>query len=101
MHDFLIRSTGTLNDETILSGAAALSLDRKPFDACLAVGQSAKVDAHTQEAAMLGITSTPAFLLGVANEDRSIRVTTTLKGTRSIGEFKNAIDALLLQTGSR
>jgi hypothetical protein len=55
----------------------------------------AAVRADSESAIELGLTGTPAFLIGRVQEDRLVRVMTAFTGARPLSEFARAIDDTL------
>jgi protein-disulfide isomerase len=97
MHDALFAEQEALGLEDLRRRAVALGLDTAAFDACLQSGaHAARVAAGSAEAARLGVTGTPTFLIG-----RSAGATVTdirvVRGAQPFVNFKSGIDALLAE----
>jgi protein-disulfide isomerase len=100
MHDRLFAVPGAL--EPWGDHAAALGLDVRAFEECLASGRhAASIRRGASEASRLGIRSTPYFLVGRTERDgSSIRVVATLQGARPFAAFKEILDRLLTESAS-
>jgi protein-disulfide isomerase len=95
MHDALFADQGALATEDLRQRAAALGIDTAAFDACLQSGTyAARVADGAAEAARLGVTGTPTFLIGRTAGDKvtDIRV---IRGAQPFASFKSGIDGLL------
>jgi hypothetical protein len=64
MHDRLYRDQHHIDKEDLLQAADSLKIDRGLFASCLAGPTPLEVTADSSEAARLGITRTPTFLIG-------------------------------------
>lgn len=96
MHDALFAEPGRLTGEALITGAVALGLDEASFRACLAGGETRdRVSRDAAEARALGITGTPAFLVGTTEPDGRVRVTEVISGARPIETFREAIERAL------
>lgn len=94
-HDKLF-ATSERDDAALLSLAASIGLDMNRYSDCLArIGTT--VDSDRDLARRLGISGTPAFLLGKLQSDGSMKVVTIIRGTQPISAFASAIDPLLDQ----
>lgn len=98
MHEALFANQSKLPDLQFGVLAAQLGLNVSHFESCRSEGATAKrVDADKTEAAALGITSTPTFLIGAVLPNNRVRVTHVLVGAKPIGEFTDSLERLLAQ----
>ena len=96
MHDALFAEPGRLDEAALAARAVAVGLDDARFRACLTGGETRdKVARETAEAREIGVTGTPAFLLGVTEPDGRVRVTEVISGARPIEFFREAIERAL------
>jgi protein-disulfide isomerase len=95
MHDRLFAHQGQL--EPWSAHARALGLDVPAFEECLnSHRNAAAIRRGMAEARLLGVASTPYFLLGRTEaEGTKVRVVTVLQGARPFAAFKEPIDRLL------
>lgn len=77
----------------------AIGLDVAAFDACVASDRlDAAIRRDIAEAQKLGITGTPAFLIGRTDAKSSkLTVATAVRGARPFAEFKAEIDKVLAE----
>ena len=75
--------------------AGRLGLNASAFDDCLRREPVSTIQADKAEAARLGITGTPAFLVGTLRNGEDIQVRTTIAGAKPYAEFQTAIEHLL------
>lgn len=93
MHARLFASQRQL--EPWLAHAQALGLDDGAFEACMSSGRHLQeIQRNAAQAQRGGISSTPTFLLGVADGD-TVRVVRRLRGAAPYPMFKAEIDSLL------
>jgi protein-disulfide isomerase len=93
MHDLLFAQE-LLDDETLLSLADSVDIDREQFDACLMDGAVAgRVHSSVDEAKRLGIRGTPAFLFGTRLDDGRVGVIRALSGARPFDDFVRPLEA--------
>jgi protein-disulfide isomerase len=97
MHDLMYSNQGKLSLTNLPTHAVALGLDAAKFQACLDSGKFADpIKNDAAEAAKLGLTGTPSFLLGVTTpNDGKIKVVKVIKGAQKFDNFKAAIDEIL------
>ena len=80
----------------IRSQARRLRLNASAFDECLAgSGAPQVIQANKSEAAKLGITATPAFLVGTLKNGEEIQVGATIVGAKPYDDFRAVIEDLL------
>lgn len=93
MHAALFQEASRLADSDLLSRARAIGLEVSRFESCLTSGAtSTRVQEDVKQARLLGLTATPAFLIGRRQNDGRINVTTVLRGVRPLDEFVEAIE---------
>jgi protein-disulfide isomerase len=80
--------------------ATAIGLDVAGFAACLVDHGSKVVETEKQEAARLGVSSTPNFFIGKRLEGGVIRVITKVPGAMDYSYFRRGLDAALVQETS-
>lgn len=99
MHDRLFANPQTLGPAQLPTHAAAVGLQAAAFDQCLASGKfTSKIRKDIADAEALGITGTPAFVVGkTAPGSPTIKVETFLYGAKPYAAFKAEIDKLLGQ----
>lgn len=93
MHERLFQGDGILAEEALRATADLVGLEPQMFIACLDSGRSVtKISGEVALATQLGVTGTPAFLLGTLANGEVI-VSSVLTGARPLEEFKAAIEA--------
>jgi protein-disulfide isomerase len=97
MHDLLFQQDGGLDESRGSLLASTLRLDRKAFDACLHRPHRS-VTQDQASADRLGISSTPTFLIGTVQSDRSVKIAHVLIGAKPFARFKEVFDELLRVT---
>jgi protein-disulfide isomerase len=97
MHDRLFANQQQLQPEALEKHAEALGLDVQTFKTCLDSNKYAdKVTASLQEGQKLGVTGTPAFVLGYTEGDGTeVKAVKFLVGALPFDTFKSNIDKLL------
>jgi len=95
MHDRLFASQQALEPWT--PHAQAVGLDVPKFEACLASGKfDAEIRRQMGEAKKVGVTGTPAFLIGRTEPNgKQVKVLAVLKGAKAFADFKTELDRLL------
>ena len=99
MHDRLFANQKEL--EPWAPHAQAIGLDITAFDACVASEkEDAAIRREMAEVQKLGITGTPAFLIG-RTEPKSSKLTilAAVRGARPFADFKTELDKLLAESG--
>lgn len=93
MHDQLFTNQRALDPKDLLLHARTVALDLTSFSSCLAGGKYlAGIRRGLDEGLRLGVTSTPTFLLGVAeSKGAKIRVSRGIKGAVSYSYWKRVI----------
>lgn len=96
MHDALFEGGGKLNPDDVLGYASSIGLQEGSFKTCLTSGKfNNDIKQDVQDARSAGIRGTPAFVIGLTNEDRVSG--TLIAGTRPFSAFKSEIDKLISQ----
>ena len=95
MHDLLFSQPKQLDDASLNRRAKALQLDSERFEECLQQTADGPVQADLASAATLGLTGTPAFLIGTVQPDGRVRVVERLAGARPFTDFQRLLDKLL------
>ncbi len=98
MHDLLFEHQQALAPAQLPGYAAEIGLDVPAFQACLADGKHAgRIRDHIRTAHSLGITGTPAYVLGrrISGSDK-VQVVEVIKGVPEYDELEARIKALLV-----
>ena len=96
MHDRLFANYKAL--EPWNAHAEALGLDVPAFEECLASGRHASgVRRDMREAAKVGVTGTPSFVLGTTDPEdpKKVKGLKFIRGAKSFATFKTEIDSAL------
>jgi protein-disulfide isomerase len=102
MHDRLFASQEALKPSDLLSHARALDLDQVKFQSCLDGGtMAARIAEDVAEARRLGLTGTPAFLIGEIDSHSNVRVTQRITGAQPFQVFHTALERLLIKPTRR
>ena len=98
MHDRLFSNQKEL--EPWAPHAQAVGLDLTAFDACVASDkEDSAIRRDIAEMQKLGITGTPAFLIGRTDPKSSkLTILAALRGARPFADFKTELDKLLAET---
>lgn len=104
MHDSLFGRPEQLDDPAILARVPDLGLDLVEFKTCFGTTgrlnpKTEVVDKDTSSGRKLGITATPAFLIGRRTPNGGVRVLSTLLGSRPLKEFAAALDQAAAEAG--
>jgi protein-disulfide isomerase len=95
-HDQLFANQKALTDSDLNSVARSIKLTQSTFDSCMAQGRaSSKITADLAEAKRLGLTGTPAFLLGHIQDDGTIVLTHKIVGSQPFKVFETTLNELL------
>jgi protein-disulfide isomerase len=100
MHDRLFEQPNQLDESGVQGLAAGLGLDVKAFKDCLHGPTRDRVLADAKGAAALGISGTPAFLIGTRQADNKLKVRTVLSGLKPLNEFRKALTTTIAQADS-
>lgn len=93
MHDFLFRSSRSLDQSTVASGARSIGLASPAFDECISNGQEGRITQDLAEAKRLGVSGTPTFFIGRLLPGNRLQVDKRLNGAQAFTAFKVAIEA--------
>jgi protein-disulfide isomerase len=100
MHDSLFQTPVRLDEPDLEAHARDVGLDLAAFATCMGGEESrAAVSADAGAARGLGVTATPAILIGIATADASVRVLEVIPGARPVDEFAKALDRALADKG--
>jgi protein-disulfide isomerase len=95
MHDRLFANQDSLAPKDLVEHARAIGLDVRPFRKCLDDGRYAEsIRGSMAEAKKLGMTGTPALLLGVS-DGQQIKNVKLMTGALPFAVFKAEIDKML------
>lgn len=96
MHDRLFSEPSRLLSSDLRDAATEIGVDRAAFESCLGATETvALVQQDKTEAARLGITSTPTFVIGRLDADGRVRATDVLSGAKPVAAFREILDRLL------
>jgi protein-disulfide isomerase len=96
MHDRLFREPTRLLSSDLEDAATEIGVDRASFESCLSATKTAAlVQEDMAEAARLGISSTPTFIIGRLDADGRVRATDVLSGAKPVEAFREILDRLL------
>ena len=96
MHDTMFQNQAALAPEQLTTHAKTLGLNETNFQQCLDSGKfAADINKDIADAGSVGITGTPAFLVGVIQPDGRVKVVKKISGARPYADFKAAIDGAL------
>ena len=100
MHDKMFANQRKLGVENLKTFAVELGLDSTAFDTCMDDGKYAKqISADLTTGGRMGITGTPAFVLGLTDpkDPNKANVTQFISGAQSLEKFTQVIEDLLKQ----
>jgi protein-disulfide isomerase len=96
MHDLLFRDGKELEDAHLMAKATTVGLDVPAFLTCLNGAPIDKVRVEEETARELGLTSTPTFMIGLADPGgRSVKVLRRISGVSTVQAFSATLDELL------
>lgn len=96
MRSVLFANHPALTPPRLLDYAAAIGLNRKAFEQCLADGLGkAQVKADMAEGERLGVTSTPTFFVGTVQSNGTIRVFRRVRGSLPYHVIRAELQKLL------
>lgn len=95
-HDVLFANQKTLTSADLSNHARSVGLNISNFESCLHDGKlAAKVAADLGEAKQLGLTGTPAFLIGEVGKDGFVTATRKILGSQPYAVFETVLNELL------
>jgi protein-disulfide isomerase len=95
MHQAIFLDQAHLEEPSLVERARKIGLSIPQFSNCLATGTTAGVvQADTDAAQALRLTSTPSFLIGARQADGRVKATVRLTGARPFDEFRKAIESI-------
>jgi protein-disulfide isomerase len=95
MHDRLFANQTALSASALSDDAKAIGVNQKRFTTCLAGNAPATVNSDHAEGERVGIKSTPTFLIGTLQADRSVNVVTKVIGAQPYAVFKRELEKAL------
>lgn len=94
MHRALFEDAKKLAEPDLMRRAKAVGLNVPQFGACLSAGAMAsRIREDAKMASEVGLSGTPAFLVGVRQPDGRVHATAVLTGARPLDEFVSTIEA--------
>ena len=96
MHDQLFRKQPDFDVDLLGTWAERVGVEKSAFETCLHGQAVSRVSADSSEAAALGISGTPEFIIG-SFESGTIRVTHRLTGALPFEKFAEVFETLLAQ----
>lgn len=101
MHDALFTAQKNLDVAHITSLADAIGLDQKQFSSCLGAEPNATVSSDLASARSVGVTGTPAFLIGTLTSNKLVRVSEVLTGMQTYERLSTALETPSLVGAAR
>lgn len=96
MHDRLFVNQARLDEASISGYARSLGLEDGSFRECASSGPAAEQVARDERIAReFGLSGTPAFLLGEALPDGTVRASKWLTGSRPAADFEDELEKLV------
>ncbi len=92
MHDKIF-STQKTDDASLRQMASDMGLDLAKYDACIAAGKDATLNAQKAIGDSIGVGGTPTFVIGIRSGDKVSG--TVVAGAQDISAFRTAINAQL------
>jgi protein-disulfide isomerase len=93
MHAALFQDQHNLDQVSLMTRARVLGLDESSFRACLGGAVLDQVQEDLRTAEDLGLSGTPAFLIGTRMADGRVKVSEVLVGAQPVERFQRALDA--------
>jgi protein-disulfide isomerase len=91
MHERLFEEGARLLPKDLRDYAVGVGVSRSVFEECMDRIGSTRIDQDIESGRAIGVTGTPAFLVGVVEGDNSIRVVDRLSGTAPVEVFRAMI----------
>jgi protein-disulfide isomerase len=101
MHDRLFADQKRLDAAGLAESVKALKLNAVRYAACLADDGPRRVQEDAAGAKALGVTGTPAFLIGLLQADGRVKAMQRLSGAVPVAQFKSALDTWLSVAASQ
>jgi protein-disulfide isomerase len=95
MHAALFQNPKGLDQSRLIALARTLDVNEEAFVGCLAGQVSEQVKKDVAEAEALGLSGTPAFLVGRRLVDGTVRPVAVVDGARPLADFERAISRAL------
>jgi protein-disulfide isomerase len=96
MHRLLFEHQEAIEQPVLITLAMQLRLDSKPFRTCLLQPRTAaKLRAEIEEGTAAGVNGTPTFLMGLRQDEATVRVLRRIKGAQTFEVFEAVIQELL------
>jgi len=92
MHDALFRNQAALGHDDLTASARKLGLDVTLFSRCLDGGAALPlIELHKNAGRALAVRGTPAFFLGIVQNDGSVRLKKRINGVVAFSELRSLI----------
>ncbi len=101
LHDRLFANQKLLEPPALVEHARAVGLDLKSFETCLNGQAASAVRADLDAGARAGVTGTPTFFVGFAQNDGSVHVVEKLVGAVPYASFQSVLNKMLTLTSAR
>lgn len=95
VHDALFSTPAVFDRAFIKRQVVGLGLHNERFDDCMLNGPGTSIDEDTRDALTLGISGTPAFVLGRRKGSSHMSPTSYIGGARPVEVFAEVVTALL------
>lgn len=95
MHAALFQDQQHLDQASLMTRAHVLELDEDTFRTCLEGGVLDRVQQDSNQAEELGLSGTPAFLIGTRMADGRLKVAEVLVGAQPVERFRKALNKAL------
>ncbi|MEQ1872056.1 MAG: thioredoxin domain-containing protein, partial [Vicinamibacterales bacterium] len=101
MHDALFADQGRLGLASLLSRARDLELDESAFAECVQREGPEIARQLSASARALGLSVTPTFIIGLIQDDGTLKPRQILTGARDVSAFAALIDPLIAELAER
>jgi len=95
MHDALFTPPMRLAEADLAAHAGEAGLDMHAFQSCMSGEAVGRVQDDVTLARTLGVTVTPAFIVGVGTEDGRLRAVESLVGAKPLSEFESVLNQVM------